>query len=68
MKRTNIVLDDELVEKAKGATGLKTTRAVVDHALRELVRHRRQRTILKLRGAVDWQGDLAAIRRGRSFS
>ncbi len=68
MKRTNIILDEELVKKAKDTTGLRTTRAVVDHALRELLRHRRQRAILKLRGQVDWAGDLAAMRRGRGFS
>ena len=67
-KRTTVILDEKLVEKAKDITGLRTTRAVVDHALRELLRHRRQRTILKLRGKVDWRGDLAAMRRGRDFS
>jgi len=67
MKRTNVVLDEKLVERAKTATGLKTTRAVVDHALREVVRRRRQRQLLKLRGGIDWKGDLAAMRRGRGF-
>ncbi len=67
MKRTNLVLDEKLVERAKTATGLKTTRAVVDHALREVVRRRRQRQLLKLRGRIDWNGDLAAMRRGRGF-
>jgi len=40
MKRTNIVLDEELVAEAKKATGIKTTRELVDHALRELLRAR----------------------------
>ena len=68
VKRTNIVLDEVLVQRARNATGLKTIRAVVNHALHELVRHRRQRLILKLRGKVDWKGDLSAMRRGRDFS
>jgi Arc/MetJ family transcription regulator len=68
MKRTNIVMDERLVARAKQVTGLKTTRQLVDHALREMVRHRKQRDILKLQGKVDWEGDLAAMRRGRDFS
>lgn len=67
MKRTNIVLDEELVDKAKELCGIKTTRRLVDHALRELVRHGRQRDLLKLRGNVDWEGDLDAMRRGRTL-
>ena len=34
--RTNVVLDESLVEKAKALTGIKTTRAVIDEALRLL--------------------------------
>ncbi len=68
MKRTNIVLDESLVAQAKRLTGLKTTRQLVDHALCELVRHRKQRDILKLQGKVRWVGDLGAMRRGRGFS
>ena len=66
MNRTNIVLDEDLVTKAKNLTGMKTTREVVDHALRELVRHKNQRKLLELKGKVDWEGDLSAMRRGRS--
>jgi Arc/MetJ family transcription regulator len=67
MKRTNLVLDESLVTKAKRMTGIKVTRQLVDYALRELVRRRRQRDILKLRGKIDWQGDLSEMRRGREF-
>ena len=65
MGRTNIVLDDELIDKAKSMTGIKTIRELVHHALRELVRHKRQRDLLKLRGNIDWEGDLDEMRRGR---
>ena len=68
MKRTNIVLDEKLVTHAKKLTGMRTTRQVVDHALRELVRHGKQRELLKLRGKIDWEGDLAEMRRGRTSS
>ena len=66
MGRTNIVLDDDLVAKAKSMTGIATIRELVHHALRELVRHKRQRDLLRLRGNVDWDGDLDEMRRGRS--
>jgi len=65
MKRTNVVLDETLVSKAKSVTGIRTIRELVDHALHEVVRHGKQREILKLRGRIDWQGDLAKTRRGR---
>ena len=66
MKRTNIVLDDKLVEDCLKATGLKTQRALVDHALRELLRHESQTRILELKGTIHWQGDLDQWRRERT--
>lgn len=60
--RTNIVLDKELVETALKATGLKTKRQLVEHALRELVRHHQQRKLLDLKGKIIWEGDLASMR------
>ena len=66
MGRTNVVLDDKLVEKCQKATGIKTRRALIDHALHELLRHERQKKILELKGAVQWEGDLKAWRKGRS--
>lgn len=60
--RTNIVLDKELVEAALKVTGLKTRRQLVEHALRELVRHHQQRKLLDLKGKITWEGDLASMR------
>lgn len=40
--RTNIALDGALIDRAKRLTGLKTQRAVVDEALRTLVRLKEQ--------------------------
>ena len=48
MKRTNIVLDEQLVTRGKRLTGLKTSRALVDHALREMVRRGDQRLQVQL--------------------
>jgi len=44
------------------ATGLKTKREAVDEALRTLLRLRRQEGIRRLRGKLDWHGDLNAMR------
>jgi len=67
MGRTNIVLDDELVARAKEMTGITTTKGVVHHALAELVRHKRQRELLALRGQIEWEGDLDDLRQARRF-
>ena len=66
MKRTNIVLDEKLVRTGLRMTGLKTRRAVVDHALRELVRREKQVGLLELKGKVRWDGNLGAMRRMRT--
>ena len=65
MARTNVVLDDNLVADCLKATGIRTRRALVDHALHELLRHERQKKILELRGTVSWDGDLAEWRQAR---
>ncbi len=65
MKRTNVVLDDRLVEDCLQATGIKTRRALIDHALRELLRHESQTKILELKGKIHWEGDLDEWRQGR---
>jgi Arc/MetJ family transcription regulator len=67
VKRTNIVLDDKLVEDCLKATGIKTRKALIDHALRELYRHESQAEILKLKGKINWEGDLDEWRQGRDI-
>ena len=66
MKRTNVVLDAELVENCIKVTGIKTQRALIDHALRELLRHENQTQILELKGKIHWDGDLNEWRQGRN--
>ena len=58
--------DDNLVDKCMKTTGIKTQRALIDHALRELLRHESQTKILELKGKVNWEGDLNEWRRGRN--
>ena len=66
MSRTNIVLDDELVAECMEFTGIKTKRSLVDHALKELLRKKKQLGLLELQGAVtSWEGDLDEMRQSR---
>jgi Arc/MetJ family transcription regulator len=62
--RTNIVLDDQLVEDAMRLSGVKTKRGVVELALRRLVNSVRRKDILDLVGqnmiAPDY--DVRAVR------
>jgi Arc/MetJ family transcription regulator len=63
MKRTNVVLDDKLVARARKLTGLRTARDVLERALRELVAREEQRRLaLRLRGS-GWNGDVDEMRR-----
>jgi len=63
--RTNIVIDDRLMRDALRATGLKTKRAAVELGLQTLLRLKRQAEIRRLRGKLDWRGDLDAMRSDR---
>jgi Arc/MetJ family transcription regulator len=65
MKRTNIVIDEKLIKEGMKTTGIKTRRALVDYALRDLLRRESQKRILELKGKVHWQGDLSSMRKGR---
>jgi Arc/MetJ family transcription regulator len=56
--RTNIILDDELIQRARQLTGIKTKREVVQEALRILIQLREQTEVRKLRGKLHWEGNL----------
>jgi len=60
--RTNIVIDDRLMAEAMAATGLNSKKDTVEAGLRMLVKVRRQAALRELRGAVQWRGDLDAMR------
>jgi len=60
--RTNIVIDDALMNDALRVTGLKTKREAVELGLRTLVQLRQQAEIKRFKGKLDWQGDLDAMR------
>jgi Arc/MetJ family transcription regulator len=66
--RTNIEIDDDLLQEALRVSGLKTKRAVVEAGLRMLLRLKRQEDILSLVGKVHWEGNLDESRQRRDFS
>lgn len=66
MKRTNVVLDEALVCEGFKLTGIKTRRALIDHALRELIRRKNQLGLLSLKGKVQWDGNIEAMRKNRA--
>jgi Arc/MetJ family transcription regulator len=63
--RTNIVIDDKLMRDTLRATGLKTKREAVELGLRTVLRLKQQSEIRQLRGKLQWQGDLDAMRHDR---
>jgi Arc/MetJ family transcription regulator len=65
--RTNIVIDDSLMEKAMAVSGLTTKREVVEKALMEFVQHRTRKDLLQLEGKIRFREgyDHRALREGR---
>jgi len=60
--RTNIVIDDELMNKAISLSKNKTKKGVVEEALLLLIRFKNQLKIRDLRGDLSWEGDLDQMR------
>jgi Arc/MetJ family transcription regulator len=65
MKRTNLVLDADLLDEATRLSGERTYSRTVERALQEFVRRIKARRILDLAGSGLWEGDLAAVREDR---
>jgi Arc/MetJ family transcription regulator len=63
--RTNIDIDDKLMRDAMAATKLKSKKEVVHVALSELIRMKKQKSILTYRGKTKWEGDLDQMRATR---
>ena len=60
--RTNVVIDDQLMESALKASGLKSKRAAIEEGLRLLVQMKNQERIKGFRGKLKWTGDLDEMR------
>jgi Arc/MetJ family transcription regulator len=60
--RTNVVIDDALVERVKNRYGLRTTREAIEFALRRVAGEDDPHELaLRLRG-TGWGGDFEALR------
>lgn len=68
MKRTNLVLDERLLEEATRISGERTYSRTVERALRDFISRARARRILDLAGSGLWEGDLAVVREDRDVS
>ena len=66
MKRTNLVLDPELLDQATHLLGVKTYSAAVNLALAEVMRLRKIRSLPQFFGQGLWQGDLQEMREDKA--
>lgn len=64
--RTNVVIDDELMEQAQKFSGLKTKKSAIEAGLKLLIQLHFQEDIRRLRGKIKWTGDLNKMRKLRS--
>lgn len=60
--RSHIAVDEKLMTEALKVTGARTKREAVELGLKTLLQLNRQAAIRQLRGAVQWTGDLEAMR------
>ena len=65
MKRTNVVIHDDLLEEATRLSGERTYSRTIERALEDFVRRIKARRILELAGSGLWEGDLSEMRRDR---
>ncbi|WP_258193011.1 type II toxin-antitoxin system VapB family antitoxin [Nitrosomonas oligotropha] len=62
MMRTNIVIDDELMNEVIKLTGAKTKKEAVELGLLTLIRIKKQEEIKRHRGKLKWDGNLDDMR------
>lgn len=65
--RTNIDIDEQLLEEAKKIAGVSTKKAAIEAALEKFVRLHRQREALNALWGIGWEGNLDEMREGRDF-
>jgi Arc/MetJ family transcription regulator len=64
--RTNIDIDEKALKELMAVTGAKTMKEAVNDAIRDQLKQKRAiDTLRSLRGKVEWEGDLDAMRRDR---
>jgi len=55
--RTNIVIDDDLLEKAFSVSNAKTKKELIHEALKELIKLKKRKDLTKLSGAIEFHQD-----------
>ncbi|MBY5952558.1 type II toxin-antitoxin system VapB family antitoxin [Algoriphagus marincola] len=60
--RTNIEIDDKLIEEIKLHSKLKTKKNIVNKALKSYLNELKRRELASLAGKVAWEGDLESMR------
>jgi len=60
--RTNVVVDDDLMESALKLSGLRTKKDAIEEGLKLLVQVKSQKEIKKYRGKLKWSGNLDKMR------
>ena len=63
--RTNIVIDDKLMNQALKSSGYRTKKETVEEGLRLLIMQKKQLKIREFRGKLKWEGDLDQMRRDK---
>jgi Arc/MetJ family transcription regulator len=60
--RTNINIDDYLIDECRRLSSLKNKKEIVDAALREFIKFLKRRRMLLMEGKVEWEGNLDEMR------
>jgi Arc/MetJ family transcription regulator len=60
--RTNVVIDDDLMESALKVSRLRTKKDAIEEGLKLLVQMKGQEKIRGFRGKLKWTGDLDEMR------
>jgi Arc/MetJ family transcription regulator len=63
--RTNVVIDDNLIEAALKLTGFRTKRKAIEEGLKLLILVNKQSKIKQYRGKLSWIGSLDDMRTER---
>jgi Arc/MetJ family transcription regulator len=60
--RTNIEINDQIMDEAIRLSNLKTKKEVVETALKSFIEKLKRQNMLKLKGNVNWEGNLDEMR------
>ena len=66
MKRTNLIIDENLLAQAKRLLGAETQSETVNKALEQVIKIHKIQNLLDFIGTGVWSGDLASMREDRS--